>query len=354
VSSREASSCNRRARSWSPALPSTIRRHRVLQPSTPTSFFYVSTLAECSTTPSAIKGSSESLALAAGDKLVTHGTQRAEDAVPDGGTLRSDNDWVLMRLTSEGLPDSTFSADGKVTLDIGQGSASARGIIVLGDGSVVAAGYTRTDVLGTVSQQPVLFKVTANGDFDGTFATTDPLGIPGVWHDYAAPDGAEAYSVVPSGDKFVTVGYGPTPGSGTGTDLTCFRFSATGDRDLTFGTGGATIFDVGGYADNGRAGVALPDGRVVGIGAGRKAPPSPLPQGEQPEADGLVFVLGTNGKLDTSFGPNGYRLYDMGGTADHFWAGSESPDKTLMAVVGIAGGETATDDDDAVLLLLPL
>jgi uncharacterized delta-60 repeat protein len=293
------------------------------------------------------------LALAAGDKLVLHGTQRSADSVPDGG-IRSDNDWVLMRLSADGVPDSTFSGDGKVTLDIGQGSASARGIIVLGDGSIIAAGYTRTDVLGTVSQQPVLYKVTANGDFDGTFATTDPIGLSGVWHDYAAPDGAEAYSVVPSGDKFVTIGYGPTPGSGTGTDLTCFRFSAAGDRDLTFGTNGATIFDVGGYADNGRFGVALPNGRVMGIGAGRKAPPSPLPQGEQPEADGLVFILAADGKPDTSFGTNGFRLYDVGGAADQFWAGSLSFDQKQVAVVGIASGETATDDDDAALLLLPV
>jgi hypothetical protein len=180
-----------------------------------------------------------------------------------------------------------------------------------------------------------------------------------VWHDFAvpAPLRAECYGAAVQGDHLVTMGYGPTPDStGTGTDWVSFRFTLDGERDTTYGTdgAGATYLDPGKYGDNGRFVLVLPDDRVLGTGGGRAAPDAPLPMGESPETDGMVAILTEDGAPDTTFAPNGYRLYDMGGTADFFWAASVSPDHDQVAVVGIAGAETAANDDDGALLLLPL
>src|SRR5262249_44813871 len=144
-------------------------------------------------------------------------------------------------------------------LDINGAGATARAVTVLADGSVIGTGYLTSMVLmyngaPINTQQPVLYKVKADGTFDANFATTDQIQQDGVWHDLAtAPTlRAEAYGAALQGDKLVTMGYGPTPGTGMSSDWVSFRFSLNGDRDLTYGTNGSTYLDPGGYGDNGR------------------------------------------------------------------------------------------------------
>ncbi len=309
-----------------------------------------------------------SLSLAANDQLVLHGTMRDKSADATA-TPRRDSDWALVRFTAAGALDSTFNAAGTgtgipgvVTLDIANVNASARAATVLADGSIIGTGYTTSTALtGTAvtAQQPVLYKVTAAGEFDATFATTDPWAAPGVWHGFARADGknAEAYGAALQGDKLVTMGYGPTstpgaaggtPYAGTGSDLVSFRFSLSGDQDLTYGVGGSAFVDPGGWSDNGRFVMVLPDKRVLGVGVGRKKAAA------NPEADALLTMLTENGAPDETFGPGGFRLYDIGGAADHFWGAALAPNQTRVAVVGISGAETAANDDDAALLILPL
>ncbi|HEX2869640.1 MAG TPA: hypothetical protein VHP33_00260 [Polyangiaceae bacterium] len=309
-----------------------------------------------------------SLSLAASDKLVLHGTMRDKSADATA-TPRRDSDWALVRLTPDGALDTTFNAAGAgsgiagvVTLDIGNVNASARAATVLADGSIIGTGYTTSTVLtGTAvtAQQPVLYKVTEDGVFDADFAKTDAWTADGVWHGFARADGknAEAYGAALQGDKLVTMGYGPTstpgaaggtPYAGTGTDLVSFRFSLTGEQDLSYGVGGTAFVDPGGWSDNGRFVMVLPDKRVLGVGVGRKKAAT------NPEADALLTMLSENGAPDESFGPGGFRLYDIGGTADHFWGAALAPNQTRVAVVGISGAETAANDDDAALLILPL
>ena len=55
----------------------------------------------------------------------------------------------------------------------------------------------------------------------------------------------------------------------------------------------------------------------------------------------MVAILTENGQPDTTFAPGGFELYDVGGTADHFWGAAVSPDQRYVAIVGIAGAETA-------------
>lgn len=296
------------------------------------------------------------LALADGDALVVHGAQRAEGLQSDGVTPRTDTDWVLVKLTADGELDTTFSDDGKVTLDIAEANASARAVTVLADGSIIGTGYTTSTALGISTQQPVLYKVSATGVFDATFATADAIATPGVWHDFATdPENpalrAEAYGAALQGDSFVTIGYGPTPAEGgTGTDWVSFRFSASGEQDMTFGDGGRAYIDAGGFGDNGRFVMTLPDDRILAVGVGRRAAQA------QPERDAMVAILTADGVPDESFAPGGFKLFDAGGDADHFWSAAIAPnDPTQVAIVGIAGGRTSgVNDDDALLLLLPI
>jgi uncharacterized delta-60 repeat protein len=298
-----------------------------------------------------------SLSLAASNALVVHGTTRNDGEVSPG-MPRTDNDWVLLRLTADGALDTTFGGDGIVTLDLGGAGATARSASVLPDGSIIGSGYLTSSLLVTApatTQQPVIYKVTAAGEFDATFATTDATTEPGVWHDLVVtpPLRAEAYGAALQGDRLVTMGYGPTAGAGMGTDWISLRYTADGEIDDTYGTDGITYIDVGGWGDNGRAVIVLPDDRVMGLGGGRLDPAVPPTTG-MPEVDAMVAVLTTAGAPDTSFGEGGFRTYDLGGT-DFFWGGSVAPDEMSVAMVGIAGAEVSgTDDDDSVIFVLPI
>lgn len=296
------------------------------------------------------------LAVDSMDRLVIHGATRAPDP-------RLDTDYAIVRRLEDGGPDTAFAGGaGVVTMDIGMTAAGARAVTVLADDSIIGAGYTTATTLvrdpAASSQQPVLWKVTSAGELDATFATADATTTPGVFYDFATPlperRNAEAYgAAVLSDGRLVTIGYGPTAiTGGMGTDLVSFRFSAAGALDATYGTAGLTYVDVGMLGDNGRLIVALPDDRTLSVGQARPAPPS----GGTAEIDAIVLILSEDGVPDAAFGEGGFRTYDLAGS-DQFWGAHvhEATAGDSVAIVGVAGGTVVgTDDDDAVILVLPL
>ncbi len=104
--------------------------------------------------------------------------------------------------------------------------------------------------------------------------------------------------------------------------------------------------DVSGDDDRGRSLVALPDGATLQVGSGKPT---------ATDLDAMVVKLTATGELDTTFGPNGRRLFDIGGPNDSFFGVALSPDKTGVAVVGYLGRDPAGSDkdDSAVLWLRP-
>lgn len=298
-----------------------------------------------------------SLSTTLGDRLVIHGEQRSDALITleDGGTeQRSDADWALVRLLPDGSLDPSFDGDGKVTLDLAGAGASARSATVLQDGSIIGTGYLTSEVLGQSTQQPVLYKVTSDGEFDANFAKQDIWAADGVFHDMvvAPPLRAEAYGAALQGTKLVTMGYGPTIGTGTGSDFIALRFTADGTLDTSFGTNGVVYVDAQGQSDNGRSLVVLPDNSIVGIGGGRKL----LEDNVTVVSDGMLVMLTPDGAPIEAFGVGGTRLYEFGGTNDFLWAGAVSPDQSSLVVVGVKGGAgTGTDaDTDGAVMVLPL
>lgn len=292
-----------------------------------------------------------SLSVAPDGKLIAHGSQRSEEfnQGPSGQPVpRTDTDWALVRFNADGTIDESFGNGGKVTVDIGKANASARSATLLADGSVVGVGYTTSTVLGVSSQQPVLYKVTSDGQFDSTFATADAWSAPGVFHDLAVrpPFRAEAYGAAQQGNAFVTLGYGPTNGAGRGSDMIALRFTDDGVFDTTFGTNGATYVDGDGYSDNGRTTVILPDHQVIGVGGGGRNTGE-----DDPPYDGLVALLSEGGVPVADFGERGRRFYEFGGEDDFLWGGALSPDGSQVVLVGLAGTGAATQ---GAVVRLPL
>jgi uncharacterized delta-60 repeat protein len=78
----------------------------------------------------------------------------------------SNEDMAVVRLTSAGALDTAFDSDGKVTVAIGSGDDEARGIALLADGGIVIAGES-----GNGSNDDIaVVRLTSAGALDTTFS----------------------------------------------------------------------------------------------------------------------------------------------------------------------------------------
>lgn len=274
--------------------------------------------------------------------------------VVSGGKVRTgatDTDFAVVRLSKDGVLDPTFATGGVFALDLvipdstngdlpKHNNASPRNVTILpGTQGIVAAGYQPIPGKDTA---PVVFKLTDAGALDPTF------GEGGVFASAVLDEQAETYAARPQGDKFVTTGYGRATATET-TDILSLRINADGTLDPTYGAAGLVRIDVGGFGDNSRNLLVLPDNRVMLSGGGRPT---------ATDVDGFVALLTPDGQPDTSFAPAGWRTIDLGGPADFLWSVALSPDGKTAAFAGVKGvganPTPATANDDAALYLLPL
>jgi len=266
--------------------------------------------------------------------------------VVEGGLVaasKTDTDFALIRLNKDGEFDETFGSKGVFTLDTQIGdplvsnNASPRNPTLLpGTQGVIGAGYQPVPGADT---KPCVFHVTNAGKLDTAF------GVNGVFSESVLPEQTETYAAVPQSDgSLVTTGYGRELESET-TDIVSLRLKPDGTRDLSYGNGGLVRIDVGGFADNSRKLVVLPNDHLVLVGGGRPT---------SADVDGVVIALTADGKPETSFSDAGFKTFDLGGPADFLWGVALSPSRTRVVAVGIKGASANTSNDDAALLVLQL
>ena len=272
------------------------------------------------------------LTLLTGDSLLIVGGKRAE------GPGRTDNDYAVMKLTSNGTVDTTFGTNGLVTLDIGAGNDNPRTAIVQPDGKIVVSGHTSD--AGVITT--VLFRLLPDGQFDSSF------GRDGVVNVALLAFVAEAYDVALQGQHLVIAGYGRDTSAGT-VDIISARFLTDGTWDKTYGDGGVAAIDAAGQDDRSRTLKVLPDQRVLIIGQGKPTTTS---------QDGAVVLLTPNGQPETKLNDNGVALIDFGGATDALFGLALSPDMTKAVAVGWKGvpttESTPTNNDDARIVRFPL
>lgn len=277
------------------------------------------------------------LVLDSNDRIYVHGTQLTDE---DPGNGRTDNDWVVVRLTADGDIDTTWGNDGEHRLDILDGHANARSIEVLADGSVIATGYSNTTAFNSV--QPVVYKVTPDGDsLDTTFGTG------GFFHEAVLQSVTEVYGIAPQGDRWITAGYGRDT-STEPNDWAPLRLNADGTQDTTWGDSGLVRIDFHSFGDNNREICALPGDRVMLVGHA---------QTESDIADGQIVVLEGDGVEDTDFSSDGRFAHDLGGPSDGYWHCAVSPDGSFAIAVGMKGfgsTQTPTENDDAGVVIVAL
>ena len=266
----------------------------------------------------------------AGDKLAVVGGQVAP------GEGRRDLDFAVVRLNPDGSRDTGLGTSGVALVSVGAGvSETPKTAVESSDGRLVVSGYANVDGFVRV----VLFRLSPQGALDPTF------GRDGIAVTQLLGNVSEAYAVARVGNRLVTTGYG-RDSTDAKVDLIAGGFTDNGDLDTTFGKNGMVRIDVAGQDDRGRHLVALPNGGAVMVGSGKPTATN---------LDAMVVKLTPSGAPDTSFGPDGRRLFDIGGPNDSFFGVAVSPDGSRIAAVGYLGRDTAggDKDDSAVLWLRP-
>jgi uncharacterized delta-60 repeat protein len=160
----------------------------------------------------------------------------------------SSNDFCVVRYTTAGALDSTFDADGKVTLDAGSLEDTCRAILIQADGRIVLVGDR-----GTAGyREIVLYRLTTGGSLDATFGTA----------------GKATTSI--GGDSFGNAAFSDADGrivvAGLSADVPSrvllARFNTDGSLDSEFGDGG-TVFALIGSAATARGVAGQADGKIV-------------------------------------------------------------------------------------------
>jgi uncharacterized delta-60 repeat protein len=286
--------------------------------------------------------SARGVVVGAADVIYVYGVSRG-DGNNMAGNPRLDTDFTVAKLDADGTRDLSFGGgDGKYTLDLQESNATARGINLLADGTLLASGYANSPGLGTV--QPVMIKLSTDGVPVTAFASG------GIFHDTVLALQTEVYNVAVHGADLVTAGYGRD--TGTQNDWVSLRFDATtGARDLTWGgaANGAVVIDVSAamIGDNCRSAVALPGGKTALIGS--------TGPGNMPAQDAAFAILDASGALDTAYG-DGVHTFALGANGnDQFWGGAVSG--TNLLIVGYQGGGSAQTElmnDDSYGIIVPL
>ena len=185
---------------------------------------------------------------------------------------------------ADGSPDTSFSSDGRKTVDFGD-SDEATAVALQADGKIVAVGRSG-------SGDFAIARFNANGSLDTSFSgdgrKTASFG------DFE--DGATGVALQENG-KIVAVGGRLTGGD---YDFALARFNANGSLDTSFSGNGKQTTDFGGF--DAATGVAIQaNGKIVVVGSGGAG-----------DGDFALARFNANGSLDTSFSGNGKQTTDFG------------------------------------------
>jgi len=162
--------------------------------------------------------------------------------------------FAVVRYTSTGSEDATFSGDGKVTTAVGSSQDQARSVVLQSDGKIVAAGFSDNGS----NYDFAVVRYNSDGSLDTTFSgdgiVTTAVG--------SALDIANSV-VMQSDGKIVAAGYSH---NGSNDDFAVVRYNTGGSLDTTFSGDGIVTTAVGAGSDYGYSVAMQGDGKIVAAG----------------------------------------------------------------------------------------
>ncbi len=263
-------------------------------------------------------GEAAAMDIAPGGKIVAAG-ERINLAVH--------SEVAVLRLTSEGNPDPSFSAAAPVGFRIfkvpGSESSEANAVRVLGDGSVVVGGVSEEGAF--------LAKLDSDGEPVASFGTAG-IKVQDLGEETEPSGEITDLAIQPDGRIVVTGSAVPAPGAKS--ELIVARFTAAGQLDPSFSSGGIFRLDASEGYDEGRALSLLPDGRI-------------LVAGYYHGLDTWLLRLTPDGRLDPSFGVGGQTVASASPTVDAAEGLAVQPDGRPV----IAGSAESPSGDGSELLV---
>jgi len=243
---------------------------------------------------------------------------------PDGKILesgyRSDvGGFALCRYNSDGILDSAFGTDGKLSPGIGD---VAYAIALQADGKIVAVG----NVFAAYSNF-VAARFNSDGSIDSSFSSDGKVST------YFSISGnyGQAVAIQPDG-KIVEAGY--THDYYSGDDACAIaRYTAYGFLDTSFNDDGKVTLLIG-VSDSYAYGMALQsDNKIIVVGPAMMEGPG--------NTDFSLARFNSNGFPDSTFSEDGVANTPIASKSDYAWAATVQADDKLV-VVGSYGGFVLT------------
>jgi uncharacterized delta-60 repeat protein len=218
-----------------------------------------------------------------GDKIIAVGSVF--------NSVAGNNDFALTRYTSEGALDASFGVDGLLTGYFYESQITFRSTVIQGS-KIIAAGYA----LNNYNNDFALVRYTTDGRQDSTF------GRDGIVTTDFNISRDEAYSVVLQGDKIIVAGLaGNYPNYG----FALARYTTDGVLDSSFGVKGKVI-TVFANSFSFVTSIVLQGDKILVAGLA----------GNYPDYDFALARYTADGTLDSSFGENGKVTTDFNNSVD--------------------------------------
>ncbi len=208
-----------------------------------------------------------------------------------------------------GLPDSTFSLDGKLSTSLPDNNGTAKSVTIQTDGRILVGGYANN---GTDNDFCVV-RYHPDGSPDSSLNST---GI--VLIDFSGMDDiATSIGFRASDEKIILGGY---TFNGSGFEFALAQYNSDGTPDANFGTDGKVTTPLG-STDFGNALAIQDDGKILLAG-----------YSGQSSNEFAVVRYNLNGTLDSTFNDNGSVVTTVGaGSAIAFGVVIQPDDKIVLA-----------------------
>jgi uncharacterized delta-60 repeat protein len=224
-----------------------------------------------------------------------------------------------IRLNADGSLDTTFSGDGKQTIDFGTESSSAWDAVLQPDGKIVMGGEMNSDF--------ALARLNTDGSLDLTFSD-DGL----TTADFGTLEAALGLALGSDG-RIVMVGSNTKPiAIGFGSDFAVASFNPDGSPDNTFSGDGKVTTDLGGDFNDASSVVVQSDGKLLVVG-------NTFLNGTPATSSFALVRYLPDGSLDTTFSGDGMQTTDFGG--DDFARDVVLQPDGKIVVVGSSDGSAA-------------
>ena len=238
--------------------------------------------------PGGSSSAASSVALQADGRLVVAGVTASR---PTPETYVSD--FAAVRYNSDGTPDASFGAGGRVKLDF-EPNDSVTGVALQQDGRIVLAGTAGNTAGGIgVAFTFALARLKADGSLDPTFDGDGKATLAFLGYDWCSG------LALQSDGRIVVAGSSMSQRNRTEPDFALARLNADGSPDPTFGANGRVLADIGFGSETSLGVAVLPGGKIVTGG-------HVFPYGYYDSLPGFgAMRLNADGSPDNTFGVGG-------------------------------------------------